>query len=111
VTITLSIRLDLPNGTRLGPGKLALLGAIAREGSIAAAARVLSMSYPRAFKLVEELNQQFRGPLIEKHLGGREGGGASLTKLGDEVLAMVSALQAAASQGTETDRSRLLDLL
>ena len=34
----LSVRIDLPNGGRFGPGKAALLRAIASEGSIRKAA-------------------------------------------------------------------------
>ena len=46
--IQVSIRLDLPNGNQIGPGKIALLEAILAEGSIRAAARYLGMSYRRA---------------------------------------------------------------
>ena len=35
----LSIRIDLPSGDRIGPGKIALLEAIRSTGSISAAAR------------------------------------------------------------------------
>jgi molybdate transport system regulatory protein len=44
----LSIRIDLPSGGRFGPGKAALLDAIADLGSINKAASQLGMSYPRA---------------------------------------------------------------
>jgi len=48
----LSIRLTLPNGSRLGPGKADLLEAIRESGSVGGAAKALSMSYPRALKLI-----------------------------------------------------------
>ena len=44
----LSIRIDLPSGNRIGPGKIALLEAIRSTGSISAAARSIGMSYRRA---------------------------------------------------------------
>jgi hypothetical protein len=39
--IRVFIRLNLPNGNRIGPGKIALLEAIRAEGSITSAARYL----------------------------------------------------------------------
>ncbi len=53
----LSIRLDLGDGARIGPGKVRLLEEIARAGSISAAGRALGMSYRRAWELVEALNR------------------------------------------------------
>ena len=60
----LSIRIDLPSGNRIGPGKIALLEAIRSTGSISAAARSIGMSYRRAWLLVEEINQTLREPAV-----------------------------------------------
>ena len=81
----LSIRIDLVNG-RFGPGKAALLRAIAETGSISAAARTLKMSYARAWHLTEDLNSVFRERLVETFAGGSRRGGATLTATGQEVL-------------------------
>ena len=51
----LTIRLDFDGGRRLGAGKIALLEAIDRTGSISAAGRAHTMSYRRAWLLVDEL--------------------------------------------------------
>jgi len=68
----------------LGPGKADLLEAIGRLGSISAAARALGMSYRRAWVLVDTMNRCFVRPLV---ITSRwRGGGASLSKLGLEVL-------------------------
>lgn len=83
---SLSIRIDLPGGRRFGPGKAALLEAIARTGSIRAAAESLAMSYPKALKLIEQMNSDFESPLIVSRHGGREHGGSQLTELGRWVL-------------------------
>jgi molybdate transport system regulatory protein len=93
---SLSIRLDLPGG-RLGPGKVALLEAIAREGSISAAARSIGMSYRRAWALVEQVNATFGGPAVEASAGGRQGGGAALTPLGRDLVAAYRAIEDAAA--------------
>jgi molybdate transport system regulatory protein len=92
----LSIRVDLAGG-RLGPGKVALLEAIGREGSISAAARALGMSYRRAWALVEEVNATFAGPAVAASAGGRHGGGAALTPLGAELVAAYRAIEDAAA--------------
>ncbi len=75
----LSIRIDLPGGGRFGPGKAALLDAIAELGSINKAATQLGMSYPRAKKLVEAMNRDFGVPIVISAQGGADGGGSRLT--------------------------------
>ncbi|HJM52181.1 MAG TPA: LysR family transcriptional regulator [Alphaproteobacteria bacterium] len=72
----------------LGPGKLALIEAIAEAGSISAAARSLGMSYRRAWLLVDATNRSFRQPLVETATGGRGGGGARVTAAGHQALAL-----------------------
>ncbi len=48
----LSIRLDLVNGDRIGPGKIALLEAIRATGSISGAGGGVGLSVPPAGVLV-----------------------------------------------------------
>ena len=83
-----TLRLDFDTGTRLGPGKIALLEAIRRTGSISAAGREFGMAYRRAWLLVDELNHMFSGPLVEARPGGKHGGGASLTEMGEKVVTL-----------------------
>ena len=89
----LSIRIDLPGGDRIGPGKIALLEAIAKAGSISAAARTLEMSYRRAWLLVEEINNALREPAITAATGGQHGGGAMLTPMGKEIITLYRAVE------------------
>jgi len=97
----LSIRIDLGENARLGPGKVTLLEQIAATGSISAAARAMEMSYKRAWDLVEELNGIFDTPLVLSQSGGKKGGGASLTELGTAVVghynAVVTSAESSAS--------------
>jgi molybdate transport system regulatory protein len=81
-----TLRLDFSPDSRLGPGKIALLEAIRRQGSIAAAGREYGMSYRRAWLLIDELNRMFAMPLVEARGGGRNGGGASLTDTGKTIV-------------------------
>jgi len=90
----LSIRIDLGSGARIGPGKVAVLEEIARTGSISAAGRALAMSYRRTWLLVEDLNRALGKPVVDTAAGGSHGGGASLTKLGKEVIARYRAIEA-----------------
>jgi molybdate transport system regulatory protein len=83
----LSIRIVFGDEAMLGPGKAELLEQIRKTGSIAAAGRTMSMSYKRAWMLVEELNRVFREPLVDSTRGGAKGGGARLTEAGETVLA------------------------
>ena len=77
----------------VGPGKVALLAQIAETGSISAAARALGMSYRRAWLLVDTMNRCFRSPLVDAAPGGKGGGGASITALGEEVLRRYRAME------------------
>jgi len=90
---TLSVRIDLDTGARIGPGKIALLKAIGETGSISAAGRALDMSYRRAWRLIEELNTSFKEPLVTSQTGGKSGGGAMLTALGKSVIAHYAAIE------------------
>jgi len=89
----LSIRIDLATGDRIGPGKIALLEAIRTTGSISAAARSLGMSYRRAWLLVEEINHALRDPAVKAEMGGRSGGGATVTPIGEQVVGLYRTIE------------------
>jgi molybdate transport system regulatory protein len=88
----LSIRIDLEAGGRIGPGKIALLEAIHKTGSIAAAAllmnkRATKMSRMTAWLLVEEINKLLSEPAVTAKSGGAGGGGrATLTPVGEQLI-------------------------
>lgn len=84
---SLRIRIVFGEDAMLGPGKADLLEGIRATGSIAAAGRTMSMSYKRAWMLVEDMNRAFREPLVAPSRGGAKGGGARLTEAGETVLA------------------------
>lgn len=90
---TLSVRIDLDGGERIGPGKIALLKAVGETGSISGAGRALRMSYRRAWRLIEELNASFSKPVVTAQTGGKSGGGAELTPLGRAVIAHYEAIK------------------
>jgi molybdate transport system regulatory protein len=91
--IRISVRIDLASGNRIGPGKIALLEAIRSTGSISAAARSLGMSYRRAWLLVEEINRALRRPAVAAETGGRRGGGAVITPVGERVVGLYRTIE------------------
>ena len=104
---SLSLRIDLDPGGRIGPGKIELLERIAAFGSISAAGRSMDMSYRRAWELVDDLNAIFGKPVVERQTGGRRGGGARLTDLG---LALVTRFRAVERAATEAAADHLAAL-
>jgi len=103
----LFLRVTLGPDVTIGPGKAALLEGVAQTGSISAAGRTLGMSYKRAWMLVEALNECFDAPLVAAAKGGRGGGGAHLTPLGQQVLNAYRRMEAASLQAIERDLAQL----
>lgn len=89
------VRVDLTPACSIGPGKVALLEAIAKSGSLSGAARAIGMSYRRAWVLLEELNGSFTEPLTRSTVGGAGGGGVDLTAFGRELIEAYRSLERA----------------
>src|SRR5580658_1121003 len=106
-TTKLTLRVDLGGGRALGPGKIRLLEAIEKTGSISQAGRTLGMSYRRAWLLVDDMNHCFRDQVIAAQPGGAHGGGAILTPFG---LALVERYRAIEADTKAAARKHLLDL-
>lgn len=105
------LRLVLAPGIALGPGKADLLEGIEATGSIAAAGRGMGMSYKRAWMLVDVMNGDFKAPLVSTMKGGKGHGGAELTPIGQEVLALYRQMEARTADtvgGNMTALRRLL---
>lgn len=84
--IQFRLRITKGGDIAVGPGKIDLLEAIAKTGSISAAARELDMSYRRAWLLVDTMNRCFRRPVVAAEAGGTRGGGTRLTASGMRVV-------------------------
>jgi len=95
----LSIRLRFSDDARLGPGKIALLEAVERTGSVAAAGQSLGMSERRALLLIESLTAFFGEPvvLIDPHSGE-----ARVSALGSELVRAFRAVEADARRSLDT---------
>lgn len=110
MTADIRMRFLHPSGA-IGPGKVALLEAIDRTGSISAAARSLDMTFRRAWFLVETMNTAFREPVVRTSVGGREGGGAGLTPMGQEVVARYRLMEQEARKAAAPHLAWLDDVL
>lgn len=92
----------------IGPGKVALLEAIAQTGSISAAAKTLGMSYRRAWILVDETNRCLVRPAVRAASGGMHGGGTALTPAGDELVRRYRSLERRTETAAERELGSLL---
>jgi len=82
----------------VGVGRVELLENIAEHGSMNRAAKEMGMSYKKAWKLVDELNEIYNQPLVVKAQGGKSGGGSVLTPKGEALVALFRQLEDELSQ-------------
>jgi molybdate transport system regulatory protein len=108
--VVLKLRIVFENAM-LGPGKASLLAGIRDSGSISSAGRQMGMSYKRAWLLVDEMNRSFSAPLVISTRGGTAGGGAQLTELGGQVMALYDAALERATVATQDQVAALESLL
>jgi molybdate transport system regulatory protein len=95
----------------IGPGKVALLEAIAEAGSISGAARHLGMSYRRAWNLTDEINRGLAEPAVQSAAGGKAGGGAKLTPVGRRIIELYRGIERDARRDQDASLSALVRLL
>ena len=75
------------DGVRMfGPGTHELLRHVEGTGSLHQAAKLMSMSYTKAWHLLRETEEHLGWALVERRVGGAAGGGTSLTKGGLDLL-------------------------
>lgn len=101
------LRVKYGDQVAIGPGKIAILEAIAETGSISAAGRKMGMSYRRAWLLVDQMNQYFTEPVVVAATGGAQGGGTALTPMGLEVIALYRSIEQQAQAQSATLLERL----
>ena len=71
----------------------------------------MGMSYRRAWVLAKTMNACFRQPLIEAAKGGLGGGGARLTAMGREVLALYRTMEDHVAAAVISDMAKLRALM
>ena len=71
----------------VGAARIDVLRAIARTGSITAAAKACGLSYKGAWDAVQAMNNLSARPLVRAQTGGRGGGAAEITEAGHALIA------------------------
>lgn len=104
-------RIQLGDRVALGPGKIDLLRAIGETRSISGAARQLGIAYKRAWLLIDTLNQGFGRPVVTTATGGKGGGGACLTPLGEQIVLGYEALERRINESALAEVAALRRLL
>lgn len=110
-SIDIKLRLPYHGVYALGPGKADLLEAIIETGSISGAAKKMGMSYKRAWDLVNTMNNSFKQVLVTTATGGSHGGGAEVTKFGQDVLRRYRHIQQLACDASRQEAEALCALL
>ena len=78
----------LQNGQRFfGPGVAELLERVREHRSLRAAAASMEMAYSKAWRIIHEAEEGFGFRLLDSTIGGRHGGGTSLTPEAEQLLA------------------------
>ena len=87
------------NGEKFfGEGPCRLLKKVEETGSLRCAAASMEMAYSKALKLVKQAEKALGFPLTQRSVGGRDGGGSSLTPEGRAFLMQYEAYRDACIQ-------------
>ena len=87
----------------LGNGRIQLLKAVNQTHSMSSAAKSLNMSYKKAWRLLNEINASAKEPVLDKKIGGKDGGGTHLTPYGEELIVRFENLNSACIAFLETE--------
>lgn len=85
-----------------GPGAAALLEGVRADGSLRRAAAGMQMSYNKAWHVVRGCEQALGFALLNRRIGGAQGGGATLTPQAEDLLARYRAFEAEANRMLDT---------
>jgi len=83
---TAKVWLEFKGKPLLGKGGADILEAIKKERSISKAAKKVGMSYRYVWNYLASVNKALGEPIVETFKGGKAGGGAKLTQLGETLL-------------------------
>jgi molybdate transport system regulatory protein len=86
--------------------RVKLLEAIEATGSISAAAERLGVQYRLAWERLEEMEEGLGLHLVNRHVGGAHGGGATLTPTGREYVLRFNAFADAMDEALKAEFAR-----
>ena len=67
----------------------------------------MDMSYKRAWDLVDEINRMCRQAAVERQTGGKNGGGATLTRFGTNLVARYRKIERDATSAARKELAAL----
>ena len=80
------IWIETKGNVLLGEGRVHLLKAIEKTGSLSKAAKSLNLSYKKAWHLLDSVNKSAKKPVTTNSIGGKSGGGTNLTEYGKVLI-------------------------
>lgn len=93
MNLKLKIYLENDRDKFMGIGVLWLLQKVDELKSLRAAANALGISYSKAFRMVENLEDSLGMKVLERRKGGSERGGATVTDFGRAFIALYDDFQ------------------
>lgn len=93
-TVDVRIRLFDRDDLAYGKGINRLLQLCGHHRSLHKAAEEMRMSYRKALQIVQRAEKCFGRPLLDRSIGGRDGGGSTLTAFGERLVAAFSKIEA-----------------
>jgi len=104
----IQLKISLANDrdeTFMGIGLVWLLRAVDESGSISRASKEMNLSYAKALKIINRLEENLGQKLLIRKHGGCDRGGAELTPFGQKFIAKYDRLQSAIKKSAKKEFS------
>lgn len=92
---------DTVRGTFIDEGKIALLEAINKYGSMSGAARSLNITYKHVHKVITQMNDEAAHTLVVSTVGGDDGGGTFITDYAKSLVLDYRTLEETIKKGVD----------
>ena len=101
------IWIEADDNMLLGRGRVELLKAIDKAGSLSKAAISIKMSYKKAWDLIDSVNKSGALPAVRTSTGGKDGGGTVLTDYGKEIISIYEGINQKCKQFLEEELKKI----
>lgn len=98
INIACKLWLEKNNDKFFGKGPMNLLLKVDELGSLRKAAFAMDMSYTKAWRLITHIETILETPILEKRIGGAEGGSSKLTPEARDLIARFTHIESEISQ-------------
>jgi molybdate transport system regulatory protein len=88
-------------GRAFGDGPARLLAGVEESGSLRKAAQDLGMSYNKAWRIIHAAEERLGFALLDRSVGGSQGGGSNITPAARDLMKRYNALSAEAAAALE----------